>query len=112
MDSTSKGGASPPCHAIKCSDGVYLAGGIARGGGGAGGLAKLPDCRRANSSWFNWAAVVPLIADGGCFAFPTWCVETWRAGLCIGGVAESVAPIDPGGIAAPGCDQLGGTGLL
>ena len=28
-------------------------------------MAKLPDWRRASSSWFSWAAVVSLIADGG-----------------------------------------------
>ena len=51
---------------------VYLAGGIAPGGGGAGGLAKLPACRRDNSSWFSWLALVPVIAEGGCFLMPTW----------------------------------------
>ena len=30
------------------------------GGGGAGGLAKFPACRRANSSWFSWLAVLPV----------------------------------------------------
>jgi hypothetical protein len=64
-------------------------------------LEKLPDCRRFNSSWFSCAAVVPLIADGGCAFIPWWCVEA-RACLRVGGVAEVVSPIDAGGIVAAG----------
>jgi len=73
---------------------------IPAGGGGADGMEKLPDCRRASSSWFNWAAVLPVIADGGCFSLPT----LWeaRAGRWPGGIAELVSPIDPGAAAAPG----------
>jgi len=83
--------------------------------GGAGGMEKLPPCTRASSSWFSWFAVVPLIADGGCAAFPTWCVAAWRAGLCAGGIAELVVPIgdpiDPGGIAVAGGDPGYGASL-
>ena len=62
------------------------------GPGGAGGFEKLPDWRRASSSWFSRAAVVPVIASGGWAFIPLWCVEA-RAG----GSADVV----PGG-ATPG----------
>src|SRR6516164_3467541 len=66
------------------------------GPGGAGGFAKLPDWRRASSSWFSWAAVVPVIASGGWAFIPLWCVEA-RACRGAGGSADVV----PGG-ATPG----------
>ena len=47
-------------------------------------MEKLPAATRANSSWFSWLAVVPLIADGGCAAIPWWCVDA-RACRCAGG---------------------------
>ena len=74
-------------------------------------MAKLPDWRRASSSWFNWFAVVPVICDGGCAFSPWWWVET-RACRCAGGIADVVAPgaipgaIAPGAIVAAGA--LGG----
>ena len=59
-------------------------------------MEKLPAATRANSSWFSWLAVVPLIADGGCAAIPWWCVDA-RACRCAGGVADVVAS-GPGAI--------------
>ena len=67
-------------------------------------MEKLPARRRASSSWFSWFAVVPAIADGGCAFIPTWCVEA-RARLCVGGIAEVVAP---GAGAIPGAIAGGG----
>ncbi len=67
----SKGAPGPPCHAFKARK-VYLAGGIAPGGGGgAGGLEKLPACRRASSSWFSWFAVLPPNFDAGACLIAT-----------------------------------------
>ena len=57
--------------------------------------AKLPDWRRFSSSWFSWAAVVPLIADGEWAPSPLWCVET-RPSRCVGGIADVVAGGIPG----------------
>jgi hypothetical protein len=67
-------------------------------------MEKLPAWRRASSSWFSWFAVVPDIADGGCAFIPAWCVEA-RARLCVGGIAEVVAP---GAGAIPGAIAGGG----
>ena len=75
-------------------------------------MEKLPAATRANSSWFSWLAVVPLIADGGCAAIPWWCVEA-RACRCVGGSADVVAPgaipgaIPGGGGAYPGAPGPG-----
>jgi hypothetical protein len=70
-------------------------------------MEKLPAATRANSSWFSWLAVVPLIADGGCAAIPWWCVDA-RACRCAGGVADVVAS-GPGAIpgAIPGAVPAG-----
>ena len=74
---------------------------LPRGGaGGAGGIAKLPAWRRLSSSWFSWAALVPLIAEGGWAAIPLWCVEA-RPRRCVGGIADVVGP-GPGAIAGGG----------
>ena len=72
-------------------------------------MEKLPAATRANSSWFSWAAVLPVICDGGCAAIPWWCVEA-RACRCAGGSADVVAPgaIVPGAIPAGGCAAPGG----
>jgi len=61
------------------------------GPGGAGGMEKLPAATRANSSWFSWFALVPVISDGGCAFSPWWCVEA-RACRCVGGSADVVPP--------------------
>ena len=66
-------------------------------------MAKLPDWRRASSSWFNWFAVVPVICDGGCAFIPWWWVET-RACRCAGGIADVVGAIG----APPGATAAGG----
>jgi hypothetical protein len=73
-------------------------------------MEKLPAATRVSSSWFNWFAVLPAIADGGCSLIPTWCVEA-RACRCAGGSADVVAPgpgAIPGGIPAGGCAAAGG----
>jgi hypothetical protein len=60
-------------------------------------MAKLPDCRRASSSAFSWAAVlapswVPFAAILPFVA---------RAGRLAGGIADDI-PGDPGAIPAGG----------
>jgi len=62
-------------------------------------MEKLPDCRRASSSAFRWAAVLPLSWVPPPFAAILPFVA--RAGRCAGGIADDI-PGAPGAVAAGG----------